>query len=185
MIQYKNGKYLYTEYIPELVTNLNFNSDITFTKKISGDDNIKMNINGGILNFNNGDANVVNVKVSERAKIIDGNFTVNNMDKKIAKDFSDEETGKFFNRGTIFANNEDIKINGDLISDGVLQIQNGKKIVVSGTADLTNSTIEIIAAEKNIPTKILTAEKIICENIKLPENAKIEIVGKDLILTCE
>ena len=144
-----------------------------------------MNINGGVLNFNNGDANVVNVKVSERAKIIDGNFTVNNMDKKISKDFSDEETGKFFNRGTIFANNEDIKINGDLISDGILQIQNGKKIIVSGTADLTNSTIEIIAVEKNIPTKILTAEKIICENIKLPANAKIEIVGKDLILTCE
>ena len=183
MIQYKDKNYLYTDYIPELVTNLNFNADNNFSNKIEGDDNLKINVNGGNLNFTGGTANVVSVKVSEGAKVTDGNFTVNNMDEKIAKDFSDEETGKFFNHGTIFAKDDDFKIDGDLISDGILQITNGKIFEVSGTADLNNSTIEILNAEKNIPIKILTAEKIIYDKIKTPENSKIEIVGNDLILT--
>lgn len=176
---------MYAEYIPELVTNLNFNSDLNFSKKIIGDDNLKINVNGGTLNFNGGSADVVNVKISDGAKIIDGNFKVNDMTKKIAKDFSDEDTGKFFNHGTIFAKDDNFKIDGDLISDGVLQIQSGKKFIVNGTANLNNSTIEILNAEKNIPITILRAEKIICDEIKIPDNSKIEIIGNDLILTFE
>ena len=183
MIQYKDGKYLYTEYIPELVTNLNFNADLNFSQKISGDDNIKINVTGGTLNFNGGTADVVNVNVANGAKVIDGNFTVNDMSEKIVDDFNDDTTGKFFNHGTISAANNDFTINGDLISDGTLQIQNGKKFIVNGIADLTNSRIEGIDAEKNSSTKILTADKIVCENVKIPYNYKLEIVGNDLILT--
>lgn len=183
MIQYKDGKYLYTEYIPELVTNLNFNSDLNFSQKISGNDNIKINVNGGTLNFNGGTADVVNVNVANGAKVIDGNFTVNDMSAKLSEVFDDDTTGKFFNHGTISAANKDFTINGDLISDGTLQIQNGKKFIVNGTADLTNTKIELLDAEKNLSTKILTADKIICENVKIPYNYKLEIVGNDLILT--
>lgn len=184
MIQYKNKKYLYKEYIPDLVTNLNFNSNFNFSRNILGEDNIKINVNGGTFNFS-GDADVVCVNVSQNAKIVDGNFTVNNMDKKIAKDFSDDSAGKFINHGTIFAKNNDFIINGDFISDGILQFQNNNKIVVSGTADLNNSTIEIFNAQKNIPITILTADNISCDNIKIPDNCKIEIVENNLILTCE
>ena len=42
---------------------------------------------------------------------------------------------------------------------------------------------EGIDAEKNSSTKILTADKIVCENVKIPYNYKLEIVGNDLILT--
>lgn len=115
---------------------------------------------------------------------IDGLFTVNDMTNKIAENLSDATTGKFFNHGTISAANEDFTINGDLISDGTLQIQNGKIFVVNGTADLTNTKIEILDAEKNVPIKILSAKKIICENVKILNNAKIEIIGNDLFVTC-
>lgn len=185
VIQYNGQNYLYHTYIPDLVTNVNFNADMKFSKEIFGDDNMKLNVNGGNLNLAGSDINVVNVKISAGAKVTDGKFTVNNMNEKIAEGLSDEETGKFFNHGTISAENEDLTITGDLISDGTLQVQNGKKIIVNGTADLTNATIEIVGAEKNVPTKVLTAEKIFGDNIKLPGNSKIEIVGNDLILTLQ
>ena len=105
------------------------------------------------------------------------------MSEKIVEDFNDDTTGKFYNHGTISAANNDFTINGDLISDGTLQIQNGKKFIVNGIADLTNSQIEVIDAVKNSSTKILTADKIVCENVKIPYNYKLEIVGNDLILT--
>ena len=185
VIQYNDKNYIYTAYIPDLVTNLNFNSDIKFAGKISGDDNLKLNLNGGNLNFSGGAADVVNVNVASGAKVTGGNFTVNDMAEKIAEGFSDEDSGKFINHGTISAEAEDFVINGDLISDGVLQVQRGKKIIVNGVADLSGAKIEVLGAEKNIPIKILTAEKIICENIKLPDDFKFEVIGNDLILTCE
>lgn len=185
MIQYGDEKYLYTAYIPELVTNLNFNADINFSNKIIGDDNLKVNVNGGILNFHNGLANVVSVNVADGAKVIDGNFTVNDMTAKIAENFSDATTGKFFNHGTISAENENFTINGNLISDGTLQVRNGKNFVISGTANLTNTKIEVEGTIKNTPIKILCAEKIIVDNVKIPDNSKIEIIGNDLFLTLE
>ncbi len=185
VIQYDGKNYLYHAYIPDLVTNLNFNADMKFSKEIFGDDNMKLNVNGGNLNLTGSEINVVGVKVANGAKVTDGKFTVNNMTEKIAEGFTDEDTGKFFNHGTIFAESEDLTINGDLISDGTLQVQSGKKIIVNGTANLTNATIEIIGAEKNIPVKVLTAEKIFGDNIKLPAGSRIEIAGNDLVLTLE
>ncbi len=41
-IQYNGGSYDYTAYIPDLVTNLNFNTDMTYTGNIIGEDNLKI-----------------------------------------------------------------------------------------------------------------------------------------------
>ena len=58
-LQYNGGQYLYTKYIPDLVTKLNFNNTMAYSGDIWGYDNMKMNVNGNLLY--GGSANVVNV----------------------------------------------------------------------------------------------------------------------------
>ena len=119
-IQYNGQTFSASTYIPDLVTDLNFNTDLTYDGKISGADNIKMHINNGTLNFS-GTADVVSVDVMSGAKLYGGTFIVN-AQGQIAEGFSDSTAGKFINHGTIAAGspNTNLVINGDLISDGIL-----------------------------------------------------------------
>ncbi|SFA90768.1 autotransporter outer membrane beta-barrel domain-containing protein [Selenomonas ruminantium] len=169
-IQY-NGKYgdagyKYDEYIPDLVTNLNFNTDMMYSGNITGEDNMKMNVKAGTLTYE-GTANVVNVQVEKGAALLGGTYKVNAIDaSKVATGFTDTTTGQLINHGTIGASAADrnMTINGKLVSDGKLQAYgggNGGKIIVNGDADVTGSTVtayNMLPGEKDKP--VLTATNI-------------------------
>ena len=154
-LQYNGDNYTYTQYIPDLVTNLNFNADNTYSGNITGADNIKMNVNAGTLNFG-GAADVLNVNVAQGANLFGGTFNLNDVSSKIADGFTDDTTGKFYNHGTI----GNLTINGDLISDGILTDAAGK-ITVNGAANVDGSTV-VTTKDLGIDesTTILTANSV-------------------------
>ncbi|MBQ3854745.1 MAG: autotransporter outer membrane beta-barrel domain-containing protein, partial [Anaerovibrio sp.] len=156
--------YEYYKYIPDLVTSLNVNTDLKYDGKITGSDNMKLNVNAGTLVYG-GAADVVNVNVAKGATLFGGKFTVNDMTSVIAAGFSDATTGKFYNHGTIGAAtaDDDMVINGNLISDGVLAgYAGGQKgqIVVSGTANVDGSMISIDNALPGDEMTVLKADSI-------------------------
>ena len=152
-LQYNGGQYLYTKYIPDLVTKLNFNNTMYYSGDIDGMDNMKMNVNGNLIY--GGAADVVNVNVANGARLFGGTYTVNDMTDKIADGFSDDTTGKFYNHGTI----SNVTINGDLVSDGTLTDDAGK-ITVNGAANVDGSTIISTNTLPGETSEILTAESI-------------------------
>lgn len=185
-----------TNYIPDLVTNLNFNADLNYSGNISGANNIKMHVNGGTLNFS-GSANVVSVDVMRGARLFGNHFTLNNMSSRMAEGFSDTTTGNFINHGTIGAASRDtnLVINGNLISDGTLQRVSGGDggmIVVNGAANVEGSTVTTDSLLPNETATVLVANSI-TGNIKNPAsnpvpisallNATGEIVGNTLTVT--
>jgi len=148
-IQYKgkeeeNG-YAYDEYIPDLVTNLNFNADIAYKGNITGKDNMKMNVNAGTLTYE-GQADVVNVQVAKGAALLGGTYTVNDMPPDINSSYTDTTTGQLINKGTIgaAAADKNMTINGKLVSSGNLQAYgggDGGQIIVNGAAVVDGSTV--------------------------------------------
>lgn len=162
-LQYNGGKYLYTKYIPDLVTKLNFNNTMKYDGDIDGMDNMKINVNGNLVY--GGSADVVNVTVAKDAGLFGGTFTVNDMSAKIADGFTDDTTGKFYNHGTIGSANSDktMTINGDLVSDGTLSgYAGGEKgnIVVNGNANVEGSTIAAVNILPEEKMTVLTANNI-------------------------
>ncbi|SDZ78081.1 autotransporter outer membrane beta-barrel domain-containing protein [Selenomonas ruminantium] len=164
-IQYK-GTYNYDAYIPDLVTNLNFNTDIYYDGNIAGVDNMKVNVQSGTLTYE-GNANVVNVQVAEDAALFGGTYTVNDMSSKQHADFPvDDTTGYLISSGTIGASAADknMTINGKLVSNGNLQAYGGGEggqIVVNGEAHIDKSTVtayNMLPGEQNKP--VLTADSI-------------------------
>jgi hypothetical protein len=164
-IQYMGTSYDYNAYIPDLVTNLNFNTDLYYGGNITGEDNMKMNVKAGTLTYE-GTANVVNVQVEKDAALLGGKYTVNAMDG-----FTDT-TGQLINHGTIGASsaNTNMEIKGKSVSDGKL-VSNGNlqaygggekgQIIVNGDADITGSTVtayNMLPGEQNKP--VLTANNI-------------------------
>ena len=153
-IQYNGGNYAYTKYIPDLVTNLNFNSTMAYSGNISGTNNIKLNVTGNNLIYG-GTADVVNVNVSKGAGLFGGTFYLNDMTEKLAEGFSDDTTGKFYNHGTISG----VEINGNLVSDGTLTDEAGK-ITVNGAANVDGSTVISKNVLPDETAEILTANSI-------------------------
>ena len=176
-IQYGGQTIDAARYIPDLVTNLNFNTNLAYDGRISGSDNIKMHVNAGTLNFS-GTADVVSVDVMSGAKLYGGTFIVNNQGA-IAEGFSDATAGKFVNHGTIAAGSPDtnLVINGDLISDGVLQKVSGGEagsIIVNGNANIEGSTVTTDSLLPNETATVLVANSI-SGNIKNPEGKPVPI----------
>ncbi|WP_029541619.1 autotransporter outer membrane beta-barrel domain-containing protein [Selenomonas sp. AB3002] len=163
MIQYNGGEYAYADYIPDLVTNLNFDMQdgaMLYQGNVSGSDNMKMNVKSGDLVYT-GTADVVNVNVSKGAGLFGGTYTVNDMTSRMADGFSDDTTGKFINHGTIGAYSGDtsMSIKGNLVSDGTLSAYGGGSqghISVSSTAKVDGSTI---SATNALPDETLTVLK--------------------------
>lgn len=195
-IQYGGQIYDAKKYIPDLVTNLNFNTDLDYGGQISGADNIKMHINSGTLKFS-GEANILGVDVMSGAKLFGGTFTLNNMTSNLAEGFSDATTGKFINHGLIAAAtpNTNLVINGDLISDGFLHKLSGGTagaIIVNGNADIEGSTVTTDNPLPNETETVLIADSI-TGNITNPVgrpyqlsamlNVTGEIVGNTLTVT--
>lgn len=176
-IQYNGQTFSASTYIPDLVTDLNFNTDLTYGGKISGADNMKMHVNNGTLRFS-GTADVVSVDVMGGAKLYGGTFTVNGQGQ-IAEGFSDSTAGKFINHGTIAAGspNTNLVINGDLVSDGILQKVSGGEagsIIVNGNANIEGSTVTTDSLLPNETATVLVA-KSITGNIKNPEGNPVPI----------
>ena len=124
VIQYDYGAYDYDEYIPPLVTNLNFANNMFYNGKISGNDNLRIRVESDKLTYT-GVADVVSVKVDKGATLLGGTYKLNDMTDKMASGFMDNKTGRFVNNGTIGAlppKDQDsfMKIDGDLISKGAI-----------------------------------------------------------------
>ena len=186
-----------TKFNPDLVTNLNFNGDLTYGGNIFGANNLNMRINAGTLKFS-GAANVVGVVVNGGSKIFGGTFTLNNMSARLAEGVIDTSTGKFVNHGTIgaFSPDTNLIINGDLISDGFLQKVSGGNagsIIVHGTANVDGSTVTTDTLLPNETATVLIADNAIVGNIKNPAGNPVpisallsatgEIVGNTLTVT--
>ena len=155
----KNG-YEYYKYIPDLVTNLNVNTDLKYDGDINGADNMKLNVNVGTMIYG-GTANVVNVNVAKGSQLYGGTYTVNDMTSSMADGFSDETTGQFINHGVIGASSadKDMIINGNLVSDGTLTgVAGGEKgqITVNGNADIDGS---IVTVNNALPDESFTTLK--------------------------
>ncbi len=157
-IQYGEDKrgekgYEYSDYIPDLVTDLNFNADMTYTGNITGEDNMKMFVNDGTL-FYGGSADVVSVEVAEDANLIGGSYKVNDMSDRMPPGFVDEGMGKFINHGMIMASDDgDMEITGDLYSDGSIGLEtydDGEKnylIDVRGKAEIGGTKLVTFEGE--------------------------------------
>lgn len=157
-IQYNGKNYVYNRYIPDLVTNLNFNAadgSIVYNGNITGFDNMKINVNSGILYYD-GIANVVNVNVAPNAQLFGGIYTVNDMNSRMAEGFSDITTGTFINHGKIGG----VIINGQLFSDGTLIGDANNKIIVNGTANVEGSTASATNILPNESIDILSASNV-------------------------
>ena len=160
-IQYNGGEYVYTDYIPDLVTNLNFDLQdgaMLYRGNINGADNMKMNVTSGDLVYT-GTADVVNVNVAKGAGLFGGTYTVNDMTSRMAEGSSDSATGLLINHGTIGAFSKDttMTVNGGLVSDGVLRAYAGGDaghIIVSGKADIDGSAA---TATNALPDESMTA----------------------------
>ncbi|MBE6106545.1 autotransporter outer membrane beta-barrel domain-containing protein, partial [Anaerovibrio lipolyticus] len=206
-IQY-NGKrgtdgYLYSNYIPDLVTNLNINTDLNYAGNITGEDNMKLNITSGTFKYS-GSADVVNVTVAKDAALFGGYFKVNDMSDHIDQEdgFTDTTTGKFYNHGTIGPNsaNEDLEITGNLESDGTLYAYAGGSkgsIVVSenidgdtvtgGKANIDGSTVTAKNALPGESISVLSAKSINGTITNTKDNPHVEtgmlntygVVGSD------
>ena len=175
-IQYDDKIIDATKYIPDLVTNLNINGDLDYGGRISGAENMKIHVKAGTFKFS-GVADVVSVDVMNGAKIYGGSFDLNN--PALADGFSDSTTGKFINHGTIAAGspNTNLIINGDLISDGVIQKVSGGSagaIIVNGNANIEGSTVTTDSLLPNETETVLIANSI-TGNIKNPEGKPVPI----------
>ena len=176
MLQYKGQFIPYKKYVPDLVTNLNFNADMSYDGNIHGDSNTKMNVNNGTLLYT-GNANVVNVTVAKNAAVFGGSYTLNDMTSKMAEGYSDDTTGQFINHGTIGAADKNsaliVKGNGEgdakLISDGTLVALGGGEngnIAVQGSANVEGSKVQAVNFVPDEQKAAVTATKGITGNIQ-------------------
>lgn len=185
----------WNEYIPDLVTNLNINTNFDFGGNISGAESIKLNVNTGTMKFS-GEADILSVDVGIGAKLFGGTFNLHNVNANLA-DGSDATTGTFINHGMIGAgtSNTNLVINGNLISDGILKKVSGGSagsIIVNGNANVEGSTVITDSLLPNETATVLIANSI-TGNIKnttgnpVPISAMLtatgEIVGNTLTVT--
>ena len=170
-IQYGENKraeqgYPYSVYIPDLVTNLNFNTDITYTGNIIGEDNMKIFVNGGKLHYG-GNADVVSVQVAKGATLIGGNYILH--EQNPAAGFTDDATGKLINHGTLVPSaDRDMTVTGNLDSDGTFALithsygQQARKIDVAknngvgGIARITGTKIVNVEEQSYLPGQSYT-----------------------------
>ena len=167
-------------YRPDLVTSLNVNADFDYGGNISGADGMKLHVNGGTMKFS-GAANVLSVDVGIGAKLFGGTFKLNDKSADLAKGFTDTTTGTFINHGIIGAGSPDtnLVINGNLISDGILQKVSGGSagsIIVSGNANVEGSTVTTDSLLPNETATVLVANSI-TGNIKNSAGNPVQISG--------
>ncbi|MBQ3452565.1 MAG: hypothetical protein IJG32_09890, partial [Selenomonadaceae bacterium] len=151
-------------YSPDRVTNLNINTDFIFDGNISGAESIKLHVSDATMKFS-GAADILSVDVGYGAQLFGGTFNLNNMSHKLAEGVIDTTTGTFINHGTIGAGSPEtnLVINGNLISDGVLQKVSGGKagmIIVNGNANVNGSTVTTDSMLPNETATVLIAKSV-------------------------
>ena len=151
-------------YSPDRVTNLNINTDFIFDRNISGAESIKLHVSDATMKFS-GAADILSVDVGYGAQLFGGTFNLNNMSHKLAEGVIDTTTGTFINHGTIGAGSPEtnLVINGNLISDGVLQKVSGGKagmIIVNGNANVNGSTVTTDSMLPNETATVLIAKSV-------------------------
>ena len=133
-VWWNDAYYATSRYIPDLVTNLNFKGNHTYGGNITGRDNMKINVSGGVTHFS-GTADVVNVTVKEDGELYGGTYIVNDMSDKIASTATDDTTGTLYNYGKFGTESE------------------GKNAVVYGNLEsATGSTLVSAADEETAGT---------------------------------
>ena len=194
--------YAYDAYIPDLVTNLNFQATMVYDGNITGADNMKLHVKGGTLRYG-GTADVVGVTVAKGATLLGGSYKVHDMSGQVAANFAskldDTDKGNFVSHGTIGAVGKDASMNitGNLISDGTLQAFAGGSagdIRVSGEANIHGSDVRVLNALPDERVTVLTAS-MINGDTKTPVgsqyalsammNGKNEVDGGGLSVTTE
>ncbi len=152
----KDNSYDYDAYVPGLVTQLNFATNMYYNDDIIGKDNMQLNVKDGTLRYD-GTATVIGVNVAGGATLLGGTYKLS---EQKSDEFDTSTTGTLVNRGTIGAlTPQDIatqlQIDGRLVSDGSLQFTaNGSKtgsIEVTGAADISGSTVTVDAGGKYLP----------------------------------
>mgnify|MGYP002624640585 CR=1 FL=1 len=164
VLQYDGKLIPYNKYVPDLVTNLNFNADMRYGGAITGSNNMKMKVNAGTLVYG-GKADVVSVQVAKEAALIGGSYKLNDQSGNIYTGYSDDTTGKLLNHGTIGprSGNDNMQIEGSLVSDGILQGDAtglAGKIEVTGSANIDGSAAELRNALPGERKEILTAQSV-------------------------
>lgn len=186
-----NDGYAYTDYIPNLVTNLNFNANMNYAGEIKGYNNIKMNVKENTLNFT-GTADVVSVNIAEGASLFGGTYNlqkqeVAELDKPSATAINSSipntetvvskllysDTGVFVNNGMLGAFDKDLVISAvnasgekyaaKLSGSGKISVNNDNVIKVNGTADLSKMSFT-------------------GTNVKLGEGERLEVIEANSII---
>ena len=83
-LQYNGGQYVYTKYIPDLVTKLNFNNTMSYSGNIDGFDNMKINVNGNLVyggaeNVEGSTAAATDILPDETVTILTANSVTGNL----------------------------------------------------------------------------------------------------------
>ncbi len=159
----------------ELTTRLSFEgTGLTYSGNITGADNMRLNVSGGLLY--GGTAKVLSATVEKGGSLFGGRYDlipggavrdassavgyslpykINGSQKKL------QNVGLFTNHGTIGATgkNSSLRVNGDLLSDGMLLAWAGGSaghIAVSGRANIEGSDVQIANWNDVLPDETVT-----------------------------
>ena len=141
-VWWNDAYYATSRYIPDLVTNLNFKGNHTYGGNITGTDNMKINVSGGVTHFS-GTADVVNVTVKEDGELYGGTYIVNDMSNIIASTATDDTTGTLYNYGKFGTDGE----GENVIVIGNLESASGSTLV-SAADEETAGTIRVYGKAK-------------------------------------
>lgn len=175
----------------DLLTQLNFNTDLAYNGKITGSDNLQLNVTGGKLLYD-GSAEVVSVKVAPGAQLLGGSYKLNQQN---SINYDNSNSGHFINEGLIGAltptdGDTEMYIDGDLdAKNSKLQFTANKDfigtITVTGKADITNTTLHIdkqgvYVPNKTYKTEIVKADGSLTGSITGMEEYRSGMLGAEL-----
>ena len=150
----------------DLLTQLNFNADLAYTGKITGSDNLQLNVTGGKLMYD-GSADVVSVNVAQGAQLLGGSYKLNQQN---SINYDNSNSGQFISAGLIGAltptdSDTVMRIEGELdAKNSKLQFTANKDFIgtisVTGKADITDTTLHIDSQGVYIPNKTYNTDLV-------------------------
>lgn len=175
----------------DLLTQLNFNADLAYNGKITGSDNLQLNVTGGKLLYD-GSADVVSVNVAQGAQLLGGSFKLNQQN---SINYDNSNSGYFINEGLIGAltptdSDTVMRIEGELdAKNSKLQFTANKDfigtITVTGKADITDTTLHIDKQGVYVPNKtyntdLVKADGSLTGSITAMEEYRSGMMGAEL-----
>lgn len=175
----------------DLLTQLNFNADLAYNGKITGSDNMQLNVKGGKLLYD-GSTDVVSVNVAQGAQLLGGSFKLNQQN---SINYDNSNSGYFINEGLIGAltptdSDTVMRIEGELdAKNSKLQFTANKDfigtITVTGKADITDTTLHIDKQGVYVPNKtyntdLVKADGSLTGSITAMEEYRSGMMGAEL-----